>query len=90
MRHGVASGMSKADSLAMIVEALGGTATGTSTKDLLADCVTALGGTPAGDSIADLLAEVAAAYAEATKDLKKANIKKDVTILGVKGTYTGE
>lgn len=70
MPHGVASGMSKADSLALIVEALGGT--------------------PAGDSIADLIAEIAAAYSEATKDLKKANIKKDVTILGVTGTYTGQ
>lgn len=82
--------MTKVDSLQAIVTALGGTPSGSTVGELLAEIVTILGGTPSGDSISDLLSEVAMAYAAATKDLKKTNIKKDVVILGVKGTYTGQ
>lgn len=82
--------MAKAEALAQLVTALGGTPSGATVKELLGEAVTALGGTPSGDSIADLIAEIASAYGEAIEDLAAGNIKKGVTILGVTGTYEGE
>lgn len=82
--------MTNAESLASVVTALGGTPSGSTNAELLAEIVTALGGEPApGSSNDGLIAQVATAYASATADLKAGNIKKDVTILGVKGTYEG-